>query len=206
MNFGLSNSYRWQTCTFINYVKVNIREMSLRSCTKIALMVSFLIIILGIPVAAQGHELLPNQIDYSNELIGNNENYYYSNLEPGTWTVAVSCNTICDMEVRIDVSLNETFTNIIATTEGSIDTGVSAEITLVAAETVYIKITKIGGTPGEYGIAVYDEMHMLLPMITPWIILIGGAVVVIVAIFIRRRMIKPKARGAEYPPKSPPEI
>ena len=111
-------------------------------------------------VSAQGN--LVANITRENEHLWTS-NSYTADLDAGHWTVVVNSDSFWDLEVKITVATDSSYTTVI--TESGTDYGnyPRVDFDLASASTVYIRVSEnsvYSDTSGFYRIGVYDDSHI----------------------------------------------
>ena len=113
-------------------------------------------------VSAQSSLVANNPRD-SQHIWGGESNDYVADLEDGHWTVVVSSDSFWDIQVKITVASDSSYTNVIAESGNETGNFPRVDFTLATNDTVYIRVRENSvyhDTSGYYSIGVYDDAHV----------------------------------------------
>ena len=111
-------------------------------------------------VSAQGN--LVANITRENEHLWTS-NSYTADLEAGHWTVVVNSDSFWDLEVKITMATDSSYTTVIAESGTDYGNYPRVDFDLASASTVYIRVSEnsvYSDTSGFYRIGVYDDSHI----------------------------------------------
>jgi hypothetical protein len=131
---------------------------------KIILMASFIVSLFILVGTISAQASLVTNITRENEhLWFNDPNDYVADLEAGHWTVVVNQDSFSDIEVKITVATDSSYTNVIAESVTDYGNYPRVDFDLASASTVYIRVSEnsvYSDTSGFYRIGVYDDAHI----------------------------------------------
>ncbi|MHA1864370.1 MAG: hypothetical protein ACTSWA_11425 [Candidatus Thorarchaeota archaeon] len=113
--------------------------------------------------ASAQSDLVANIPRTDEHIWGATSNSYVADLEEGHWTVIVDSDSFWDLQVKLTIAEDSSFSTVIAESATEVGNFPRVDFTLNASSTVYIRVSENSvyhETSGFYKIGVYDDSHI----------------------------------------------